>query len=935
MVGRVVRQTDDQRDKGNINQSKNTFMRKSESLLLLSCVLAGIQFVACTSEIENPVHGEPCTIVAQIEDVVATRTCVDESPDAAGADILWQPEEEIGVYSNSTKNAKFTSTNEEVVGKTEFEGVITENPTFAYYPYSKSNDGIASDAVAGELPLVQHYSAVNKKLQYDWKIGTPMSSDPYKFSFRHLFALIRFTIDAKGTDLATDNLMSISLTFPNDVTMDAGTFKMDLSTGKVTFDRTTSEKELSMVWDDMPVLTDMTYNGYITCAPVNVAGKDVTVTINTTRHKVTFTATLKVNIEANKAYTIPLVLKSWREKLGEQGFKVETLPDAEVPKITSLQFNADSNVPTDGSEACALLRRQVYDKGSRYHSKFETATAYRDDQSSYYNHTATLEGNEFSLYIPYLNDRNLVPTFKYTSGATIMVDEGDGFKEYVEKTTVDFSKNPTIRVVKGRGFQDYSVNLTNTGLPVVVISQPTSGFATTSWSQTGLTVVNKSEDFPENATISFYEADGTKIATVKDSGVRLRGNSTMTLPKKPFAIKLGKKTGFYGMAKHKRWVLLANWKDHSLMRNKVAYDIANIVADAYPTGSEKDGIGWQPTGVFVELVYNNVHVGNYYLCEQIKIDENRVNIGGVNGAYDKKDFGAISESQTSEFGYLLEFDDAYDEYDGYTEGPNQFTTRHYLPVMFKDDVDDAGYIKKHVRDKILRIEENLYKGNYTEAYKDLDLYSVVDYWLIQELTMNGEIKHPKSVYMYIDGNGKLTAGPTWDFDWQSFPITKNITKNYYGYTYDYDYGTSLIADADHKRMKNNQIPTRPNSENDKPYMWYPMLVTDSEFQRVAQERWNVIKGLVTAYTSQIPSIGQSIAKSWEENQKMWPNNETIIKSKWQGPHVFCGDEAYTFEQSYNALPEVIEERMAGMNLSNSRWYPSKSITENSGDGTLP
>jgi hypothetical protein len=76
-----------------------------------------------------------------------------------------------------------------------------------------------------------------------------------------------------------------------------------------------------------------------------------------------------------------------------------------------------------------------------------------------------------------------------------------------------------------------------------------------------------------------YNADGTPAITDKNgatlseplfSGTRLRGNVTQQMPKKSFAVKLDKKSGVLDMKPHKRWVLLANWKDRTLMRNAVA-----------------------------------------------------------------------------------------------------------------------------------------------------------------------------------------------------------------------------------------------------------------------------------------------------------------------------------------------------------------------------
>ena len=50
-------------------------------------------------------------------------------------------------------------------------------------------------------------------------------------------------------------------------------------------------------------------------------------------------------------------------------------------------------------------------------------------------------------------------------------------------------------------------------------------------------------------------------------GIRLRGNSTMKYDKKPYRIKFDKKQSLFGLDSAKSWVLLADWKDRSMMNN--------------------------------------------------------------------------------------------------------------------------------------------------------------------------------------------------------------------------------------------------------------------------------------------------------------------------------------------------------------------------------
>ena len=60
------------------------------------------------------------------------------------------------------------------------------------------------------------------------------------------------------------------------------------------------------------------------------------------------------------------------------------------------------------------------------------------------------------------------------------------------------------------------------------------------------------------------------------------------------------------------------------------------------------GLAWTPRGEFVEVILNGNHIGNYYLCEHIKVDENRVNIHEL-------------EDTDVDGGFMMEIDTYYDE----------------------------------------------------------------------------------------------------------------------------------------------------------------------------------------------------------------------------------------------------------------------------------
>ena len=553
-----------------------------------------------------------------------------------------------------------------------------------------------------------------------------------------------------------------------------------------------------------------------------------------------------------------------------------------------------------------------------------------------------VENGVVSAMIPYLNNRKLKPTFEVANGTRLVYEGG-----IIEsgKTVVDFLKYKQIKVINGNKEEAvYEVKLSNTGLPVVVINQVSgttnsydsgrTGNGYRDWlSWTGTKWQPKESDWvmAEDGSDNFmaYYADGTPAMTDKNGAMvdipvmastRVRGNVSQKMPKKPFAVKLDSKSGVLGMPPHKRWVLLANWSDRTLMRNAIAFETAKYFQD-----NLSDGLLWNPSGQFVELVYNGVHVGNYYLCEQIKIDENRLDIAEP---YELPKPGKADKynGKPESYGYLLECDDAYDE-------TTKFTTKHYIPFMFKDDADAGGKMLEYARNLVCGVEDKLCAGNYSDAYNTLDITSMVDYLLINEVMMNGEIWHPKSAYMYIN-NDKLYAGPIWDFDWETIPNIDKLKTSYDdSYTsedYIFTYDASMIASAAPIttgswfwetttyylfHSTSSALPSAPLDGSDRNFLWYPMLVKDPIFAAEAASRWSAVNaGLLTHILKFIDETAAKISASEKLNSAMWPVG-TNTYGRWNTYDVgggWKGDEQETFEGAINLLKTNYEKRVNGM-----------------------
>ena len=138
----------------------------------------------------------------------------------------------------------------------------------------------------------------------------------------------------------------------------------------------------------------------------------------------------------------------------------------------------------------------------------------------------------------------------------------------------------------------------NTGLPIVYVD-----------TQNGWAINSKETFVPAALRIEGTEEyEGLEDVTCE---IRGRGNTTWEWPKKPYLVKMEKKQGVLGMPKHKRWVLLANFMDRTLMRNLVSMKVASLTR-----------LDWTPHCVPVELVLNGVHKGSYLLIEQVRVDKN-------------------------------------------------------------------------------------------------------------------------------------------------------------------------------------------------------------------------------------------------------------------------------------------------------------------------
>lgn len=230
---------------------------------------------------------------------------------------------------------------------------------------------------------------------------------------------------------------------------------------------------------------------------------------------------------------------------------------------------------------------------------------------------------------------------------------------------------------------------------------------------------------------------------------RGRGNTTWGMNKKPYRFKMNKKASVCGLPKAKSFVLLANYIDCTLMRNAIAFWIANYLEMPYSNHS-----------VPVRVYLNGIDKGAYLLTEKLGIGSGSVDI----------------DENT---GILFELDANYDEdykfkYTWTYEPYGDFT----MPVMIKDpdltEISIPGglsideYFKKWQEDFGQMIEGVSDTPADGDLKPWLNLESVANFYIVNSFCGNHELYWPKSFFMYkksLDENEVYHFGPVWDFDW--------------------------------------------------------------------------------------------------------------------------------------------------------------------------
>lgn len=239
-------------------------------------------------------------------------------------------------------------------------------------------------------------------------------------------------------------------------------------------------------------------------------------------------------------------------------------------------------------------------------------------------------------------------------------------------------------------------------------------------------------------------------------GIEKRGSTSQSYPQTPYGIETRKANGdnlnisVLGLPAENDWVLLSNYNDKSFMRNILAYKMFERLGN------------YGPRARLVEVILNNDYKGIYVFGEKIKRDKNRVKIAELETYHESGD--DITGGYVFKVDYFNNNDSWMSNY--HPLNHPEFNVHFVYHDPGWDELSNKQ--KSYLRNYVNSFEWALYSSGFTNpgtGYRNfIDVESFIDYFIVNEISRNND-GFKKSRYFHKDRNGKIVAGPVWDFDW--------------------------------------------------------------------------------------------------------------------------------------------------------------------------
>ena len=425
-----------------------------------------------------------------------------------------------------------------------------------------------------------------------------------------------------------------------------------------------------------------------------------------------------------------------------------------------------------------------------------------------------------------------------------------------------------------------------------------------------LEAVHADKSHKEPASFSLAENGELTVESAPLTYIKGRGNTSWRAnSKRSYNLNFEEKTSLLGMEPAKKWVLTSNNTDPTLMRNAIAYTLAQYSDLPYTVDFR-----------FVDLYIDGSYRGNYMICEKIEIGPTRLDLTDPDDLnrqadpdFDRtaaapvltetdgcrmKSYSYANEPAADSCGYLLEFE--YPE--AFDEEPSAFITKNgQCLILHAPKYATTGEIS-YIAGLYSAFEEALFspdgknsKGKHYSEYIDLD--SFVDGVLLFEYAQNRDLGHT-SWYLYLPANGtRFYMGPIWDFDsGMDDPAAFSCTlfaaqSEYYGMgkTEEVSFITLLCSHSDFLQKLAQRFPALADAFDGEPasridslfaeiqksayannVRWGASSTADVETERLktfAYERTSQLRGLFSNLAQQLDSAREQVRTRDEQTKQ--------------------------------------------------------------------
>ena len=283
----------------------------------------------------------------------------------------------------------------------------------------------------------------------------------------------------------------------------------------------------------------------------------------------------------------------------------------------------------------------------------------------------------------------------------------------------------------------------------------------------------------EPAKLLMLSPEGQTVYRGALSHLKARGHYSFNLEKKPYQIKLDTSADLLGFGSAKKWILLANTPDYTLLRNTITFDMAS---DA--------GLQYSPANAHVDLYIDGEYKGVYLLTDKIEVGKDRVAISDLQKATERlndkpldqyKRFGNRNYKKDTGKGYRIPIDPLditggylleLDYPNRYIDAASGFVTKRGQAVNIKEPELASEKQVYWIRSMVQAFENALRANNGTDKatgkyYADfIDMDSFVKKFILEEVVKNLDA-NKSSQYFYKPPDhisDRLFAGPAWDYD---------------------------------------------------------------------------------------------------------------------------------------------------------------------------